>query len=40
VILSPHHLGLPETFDWVVRAELGGQEYSFLPADGHYSLVP
>ncbi len=40
IVLSPTDVGVPGSFDWVVRAELGGQTYSFLPADGHYSLVP
>jgi len=30
-------VGLPGAFDWVARAELGGQSYSFFPEQSHLS---
>jgi hypothetical protein len=38
--LDPVELGLPLSFDWIARAELGGEAYSFWPADGHNTLSP
>jgi multidrug efflux pump subunit AcrA (membrane-fusion protein) len=33
--LSPAEVGLPGSFDWVARAELGAQAYSFFPTTSH-----
>ncbi len=38
--LDPASVGLPTTFDWVARAELGGVAYSFMPSEGHATLTP
>jgi hypothetical protein len=36
-VLDPEAVGLPTEFNWVVRAELGGETYSLLPEAGHLS---
>jgi hypothetical protein len=39
--LNPDELGLPTSFDWSARVELGEQTFSpFYPEGGHESLVP
>lgn len=37
-ILSPADVGLPAVFDWVARAELGSQAYSFFPTSSHVTF--
>jgi hypothetical protein len=39
-VLSPPELGLPESFDWISRAELGEQAYPFFPETGHRTSAP
>ena len=36
--LDPAAMGVPLSFDWVSRAELGEQFYPFYPAEGHLSM--
>jgi hypothetical protein len=36
--LNAADLGLPFSFDWVIRAETEGENYSVFPASGHFSL--
>lgn len=38
--LSPQDLLIPPFFNWVARAELGGEAYSFVPEDGHFAFGP
>nr|MBN1228133.1 hypothetical protein [Anaerolineae bacterium] len=33
--LDPEEIGLPRTFDWVVRAEFESENYSFIPREDH-----
>ncbi len=37
-VLDPAMLGLPASFDWVARTELGDQAYSFFPQSGHMAF--
>ncbi len=39
-ILNPAEFALPVAFDWIARAELDGEAYSFFPVSGHNTLGP
>ncbi|GEM_PF-1890944 len=38
--LNPQELGLPDSFDWVARAETDGQAFPFFPEIGHRTFGP
>jgi hypothetical protein len=39
-IVNPGKVGIPATFDWVVRAQSDQEVYPFLPASGHLGFTP